>query len=96
MLPLKEDMEKQNLILIRDFLFKSFIVGILFAILLFVMTTIFWDFASSVIYSKFTVSQKELGELVVNSFLHLRLFLVFIFLVPAISLHWVIKSKFKN
>ncbi|OGI19835.1 MAG: hypothetical protein A3B68_08485 [Candidatus Melainabacteria bacterium RIFCSPHIGHO2_02_FULL_34_12] len=89
-------MEKQTLILIRDFLFKSFIVGILFAILLFVMTTTFWDYASSIIYSKFTVNQKELGELVVDSFIHLRLFLIFIFLVPAISLHWVIKSTFKK
>ena len=86
-------METKNLILIRDFLFKTFIVGILFAIILFILTTTFWDIWSSFIFSKFQVSPKELGPLVVNSFLCLRFYLVFIILVPGISLHWLIKNK---
>lgn len=86
-------MQKQNLTLIRDFLFKTFIVGLLFAIFLFAMTVTFWGPWSSLIYSKFQVTEKELGELVVTSFLCLRFYLVFVILVPAIGLHWVIKSN---
>ena len=86
-------MEKQKLILIRDFLLKTFIVGLGFAILLFVMTATFWDKWSSFLYAKFLVPRAELGRLVVDSFLYLRLYLVFVILAPGIALHWLIKSK---
>ena len=88
-----EIMEKQKLILIRDFLLKTFVVGLGFAILLFVMTTAFWDKWSTFLYAKFLVPKDELGELVVDSFLHLRLFLVFVILVPGIAMHWLVSSK---
>ena len=86
-------MEKQKLILIRDFLLKTFVIGFAFAILLFVMTAVFWDKWSTFLYTKFEVPKKELGELVIDSFLHLRLYLIFVLLVPGISMHWLIKSK---
>lgn len=86
-------MEKQKLILIRNFLFKTFIVGLLLAIFLLVMTITVWDLWSTFVYSTFQISEKELGTLVINSFLNLRLFLIFILLAPAISLHWIIKTK---
>ncbi len=86
-------MEKQKLILIRDFLLKTFVIGLAFAILLFVMTVIFWDKWSGFIYTKFQVPQKDLGELFVNSFLYLRLYLIFVILVPGIAIHWLSRSK---
>ena len=86
-------MEKQKLILIRDFLLKTFVVGLVFAILLFVMTSVFWDKWSTFLYTKFQVPKSELGELVVDSFLHLRLYLIFVILVPGLAMHWVVKSK---
>lgn len=88
-----EFVEKQKLILIRDFLFKTFVVSFIFALLLFLITKFFWNNWSSLVYSTFQVSPSELGTLVVNSFLYLRLYLVFVLLVPAISLHWLIKSR---
>ncbi len=86
-------MEKQKLILIRDFLLKTFVVGFIFAILLFVMTATFWDKWSNFVYAKFFVPKEELGHLVVDSFLHLRLYLIFVILVPGIAMHWLVKSK---
>ena len=86
-------MEKQKLILIRDLLLKTFVVGLAFAILLFVMTVNFWEQWSGFIYTKFQVPKSELGELLVDSFLHLRLFLVFVILAPGIALHWIITAK---
>ncbi len=85
-------MKKQNLILIRNIFFKTFIVGLLFALFLFVMTATLWSHWAPFVFSIFQVNEKELGEIVVKSFINLRFFLIFILLVPAISLHWVIKS----
>ena len=85
-------MEKKKLIFLKSFLFKTFIVGILFAILLFFGTATFWDKWSSFLYMRFHVNEEELGKLVINSFLYLRFFLVFLILVPAISLHWLSKT----
>lgn len=85
-------MNKEILVFIRNFLFKMFIVGVIFAIFLFVMTWSLWDFWSSFIYSKFLVTEKELGALIVNFFIWLRFYLIFLILVPVIALHWTIKS----
>ena len=85
-------MEKEKLILIRNFLFKTFIVGLIFALVVFVLTFIFWDKWSLVVYSKFGLSPKELAELFVNSLLYTRFYLIFVVLVPAIALHWLVKS----
>ena len=89
-------MEKQNLILFRNIFLKTFIVGILFAIFLFVMTATFWDFFSPIALSKFHVNQEELGKIVLRSFINLRFYLIFVLLVPGIGLHWVIKSMKNN
>ena len=93
MLTLVKVMEKNKLIFIREFLFKTFLVSLLLTILLFVITINFWDFAKSIILSRFQLSETELGKLIVNSFIHLRLFIIFILLAPAISIHWIIKSR---
>ncbi len=85
-------MKKQNLMLIRNIFFKTFIIGLLFTLFLFVMTATFWNQWSSFVYSIFQVDQKELGKIVVRSFVNLRFYLIFILLVPAIGLHWTIKS----
>lgn len=86
-------MTKQNLILIRNLLFRIFIVGLLFALLLFFGTTTFWDKWSSMVYTKVEVTPKELGALFVSSMLYTRFYLIFVILVPGIALHWLIKTK---
>lgn len=85
-------MKKQDLVLVRNIFFKTFIVGLLFALFLFVMTATLWSHWAPLVFSIFQVNEKELGGIVVTSFINLRFFLIFILLVPAISLHWVIKS----
>ena len=84
-------MEKQKLIPIRDLLLKTFVVGLILAIILFVMTFKFWDVWSTFVTSKFGVEKSLLGELVVNSFLYTRFYLLFVILAPAIGLHLAIK-----
>lgn len=86
-------MQKQNLVLFRNLLFKIFIVGFLFAILLFFLTTTFWDKWSGMVFAKFGVASKELGEMFVNSMLYTRFYLLFVILTPCVALHWLIKTK---
>lgn len=85
-------MEKEKLILIRNFLFKTFIVGIVFAAILFVLTMCFWDTAAGFMMAKLTVQRKVFGKAVLDFFSNVRFYLIFIILVPALALHWLIKS----
>ncbi|GEM_PF-910319 len=85
-------MEKQKLLFIRDFLFKYFVVSLIFAIIFFILTKTFWDFGSSLVYSTFHVSKEEFGKMTVCWFLQLRFFIIFILLVPALTLHWTVKN----
>ncbi|MBI3591423.1 MAG: hypothetical protein HY094_08635 [Candidatus Melainabacteria bacterium] len=89
-------MEKQNLILFRNIFLKTFVVGLLFAIFLFVMTATFWDFLCSIAFSKFHISEENLGKIILGSFVNLRFYLIFVLLTPGIALHWVIKSTKNN
>ncbi len=86
-------MEKQNLILLRNILLKTFLIGLVFALFIFFMTTTFFDKWSSLVLSKVFVTKEDLGKMFVNSMLYTRFYLVFVILVPAIALHWQIKSK---
>lgn len=88
-------MDKQTLITIRDFLFKTFLIGLLIAVLLMVISIILWEPWSLFINNKFLVTEEDLGKMFVNSFLYLRFYLLFIILSPAIALHWLVISKKK-
>lgn len=93
MLPLLIAMEKQKLIFIRNFLLKTFLIGLLITIFFFVMTVNFWDIGSSFLLSKFLINEKDLGELTGKFFLSARFFLFYILLAPTLALHWMIKTK---
>jgi hypothetical protein len=43
--------------------------------------------------SFFKVDEKEFGRLVLVFFMSLRIVLVFLFLVPALALHWMARKK---
>jgi hypothetical protein len=57
------------------------------------VTIFIWDIWSSFIKIKLNVEPATLGELVVNSFLITRMIIIFLFLVPAIALHIIIKKS---
>jgi hypothetical protein len=40
----------------------------------------------------FGIEEKELGKVVLNFFMNVRLVLVFLILSPAIALHWMVKK----
>ena len=86
-------MENNKIIFWRNFLLRTFFVGFLLAILLFVATIYFWQNWSSLLNNIFSVDEKELGKMFINSMLYLRILLFFIFLAPAIALHLLVKKS---
>ena len=87
-------MEIEKIIFFRNFLFKTFIIGVLFGVFYFITTIIFWNtWLMSWIERMFKVNDVELGSLTLSFFSTLRIILAFLFLAPCIALHWMIKRK---
>lgn len=86
-------MENQKIVFWRNFLLRTFLIGLLLGILLLVLTGMFWQPWSSMIQANFSVQPERLGELFANSILNLRLFLLFILLAPAVALHSLVKKN---
>jgi hypothetical protein len=81
-------MEHDKIIFLRNVFFRAFIIGIIFALFYFIVTYAFWDTWASWTTRFFKIEEKELGRLVLMFFLELRVVIVFLFLVPALALHW--------
>ena len=86
-------MDSEKLNFISKLLFRTFVIGLILASILFVVTSLFWETWSGFLARLFKIEEKKLGELVVNSFLNLRIFLVFMLLAPAIALTTMKEKK---
>jgi hypothetical protein len=86
-------MEHEKIIFFRNFLFRAFIIGVAFALFYFFVTYVFWSTWVPWVSSFFKVEEKELGRLALVFFMILRIVLVFLFLVPALALHWMARKK---
>ncbi len=86
-------MEYEKFIFFWNFLFRAFLIGVAFALFYFIATYVFWDTAVSWATHFFKTDEKELGRLVLMFFVELRIVLVFLFLVPALALHWMARKK---
>ena len=85
-------MEYEKIIFFRNFFFRAFIIGIAFGLFYFIATYVFWGTWASWATHFFKTDEKELGRLVLMFFVELRLVLVFLFLVPALALHWMARK----
>ncbi len=86
-------MEYEKIIFFRNFFLRAFIISVLFALFYFVITYAFWDTWAPWATHFFKTDEKELGRLVLMFFVELRIVLVFLFLVPALALHWMARKK---
>jgi hypothetical protein len=85
-------MEREKIIFLRNFFFRAFIIGVAFALFYFIVAYAFWNTWAAWVAYWFKVDEKELSRLLVLFFMQLRIVLVFLFLVPALALHWMAKK----
>lgn len=86
-------MEREKVIFFRNLFLRAFVIGVVFAIVLFAATMALWDTAGAMTSRFFQVDEKEMGRIVLNFFVNVRLIVVFLFLVPALALHWSAKKQ---
>ena len=86
-------MERERIIFFRNFFFCAFIIGLVFALFYFAATILLLDTGVSLATHFFKIDEKEFGRLVLLFFILLRVVLVFLFLVPALALHWMARKR---
>jgi hypothetical protein len=86
-------MERDNIIFLRNFFFRAFIIGIVFALFYVIATYVFWDTAARWVAQFYKVDESEFGRVVFTFFTNVRLVLVFLFLVPALALHLMARKR---
>jgi hypothetical protein len=85
-------MDREKIIFFRNLFLRMFVIGIVFAILLFVSTFVFWNSAAGWAMQMFKVDEKELGRIALQFFTNIRIVVLFFFLAPALALHWMAKK----
>jgi hypothetical protein len=82
--------------LVRNILLRSFVIGIVFAIVYLVLTLAFWNTWVALAMAWWRTDEQHLSALVLNFFTTLRFYLVFVLLVPALAIQWTISSERKR
>ena len=86
-------MEHETIIFFRNFFLRAFIIGVAFALFYLIATCVLWNTGVSWATHFFKIDEREFGRLVLLFFIELRVVLVFLFLVPALALHWMARKK---
>ncbi len=86
-------MDREQIIVFRNLFLRMVVIGVIFALLLFGLTLAFWHTAAGWAMYVFQVDEKELGRLALAFFINMRLIIVFLFLTPALALHWTAKKR---
>ena len=86
-------MEHNTILFVRNFLFRTFLIGLTLAILLFIVTVALRDVWLGLATSTFKLEEQEVSELMLGTFLNVRIVLLFLILAPALALHWLSKRK---
>lgn len=85
-------MEREKIIFLRNLFLRMFVIGVVLALLLFGATLVFWNLAVGWVMHLFSVDEKTLGRIILTFFVNVRIVVLFLFLVPAIALHWTAKK----
>jgi hypothetical protein len=77
----------------RNILLRSFVVGLVIAIVLCAVTIMEWDAGMKLATAWLHTSEATITPIVLNFFTNIRFFLLFILLTPALAIHWTIKKE---
>ena len=86
-------MEREKIIFFRNFLFRTFFIGVLFAIFIFIIALAFknsWEIWTAKLFG---MEKDEIGGILFSFLMNVRLVLLFLILSPAIALHWMLKKR---
>lgn len=86
-------METEKIIFFRNFLLRTFFIGVLIAIFFALVTFGLWDMMMPWVANLFKIEPEEMGELVIGFFMNVRIVLVFFMLAPALALHWMSRGR---
>ena len=85
-------MEYEKIIFFRNLFFRAFVIGLLITILFLILTLSLWSTWEGWVIRMFAIDEKDVGRIVMEFFTHIRIVLIFFFLVPALALHWSAKK----
>lgn len=86
-------MNIENLRIVRNILFRTFLSGLIIVILFAVATMSLWDFMIAMANQWFHTTEAVLTPIVIKFFVDIRFYLVFVILAPALGIHWTIKKE---
>jgi hypothetical protein len=89
-------MNYETLRLVRNILLRSFVVGIVIALVLGSVILIGWTTWMGMASEWFHTDSATLTPLVLKFFVEIRFFLLFIVLTPALAIHWTLRSLPNN
>lgn len=89
-------METEKIIFWRNLFFKTFVIGVLIAILFFIITVACLNTWLPWAENLFKLDGKEIKKSVFDFFLNMRIVILFFLLAPALALHWTTKKTVNN
>lgn len=79
--------------LLRNILLRSVVVGLIIALLLAAVTFGAWDTWTGTATKWFHTDEATLVPLVINFFVDIRFFLLFVLLTPGLAIHWTLTKE---
>lgn len=86
-------METSTILFLRSLFLKTFLVGLLLAILLVAATLGLRSVWMPILTNLFSLGENEVSGLVFGTLLNLRVVLLFFLLAPGLALHWMAKER---
>lgn len=86
-------MNTESIRQIRNILFRTLVCTAVLTWLMQAVTFAFWDTWTGLTSQLFRIGTDGLGETLLNFFLYVKFYAIFILLAPALALHWTLKSQ---
>lgn len=86
-------MNHDTLRLTRNILLRSFLIGLVITIVLSVLAIVGWQNGVHMAGQWFQMEPAALAPLIIQFFLDIRFFLLFILLTPALAIHWTLRRE---
>lgn len=86
-------METSTILFLRSLFLKTFLVGLLLAILLAAATLGLKSIWMPLMTDLFQLSENEVSGMVFGTLLNVRIVLLFFLLAPGLALHWMAKER---